>query len=53
MEHKHTRETATRTITNTGGRIKGRFIFHKRPGLKVLSAIDYMVNHLQCVWKKQ
>jgi len=37
--------TAKARINRNGGRIKGKQIFHRQPGLKLLGAIDYLVNY--------
>lgn len=49
---KWTVETAAETITRKGGKISGGRIVCSSPGLKVLSAIDYLVNHHKLVWVK-
>lgn len=47
---EYTERSARLRITRNGGSFKGSKIYFKRPGLKVLSAIDYLVNHLNYFW---
>lgn len=42
--------TARLIIERTGGKIDGGKITHPSPGLKVLGAIDYLVNYCKYVW---
>lgn len=49
-ESKWTEQSACATVTRNGGKIKGRVISTKKAGLKVLSAIDFLVNHKDYFW---
>ena len=40
-----TLETARQKLERNGGRVTAGFVTHPRPGLKLLGAIDYLVNH--------
>ena len=42
--------SAKQMISRNGGKIKGNRIFKARAGLKVLSAIDFLVNHCGMIW---
>lgn len=41
---------AVRCITRNGGNVADKVISRVKPGLKVLSAIDYLVNYHRHVW---
>lgn len=41
---------AVRCITRNGGVVADKVISRIQPGLKVLSAIDYLVNYHRYVW---
>ena len=49
---RFTPESAVARIIRCGGKMKGRSIQLKRPGLKCLGAIDYMVNYRGHQWVK-
>ena len=49
---KFTVKSATARIENNGGKIGGKVIDIEKPGLKVLSAISYLVNHEGYSWAK-
>lgn len=51
LDSKFNELSAKRCITRNGGVVKGRTIYHKKPGLKVLSAIDYLVNNHKHLWR--
>jgi hypothetical protein len=38
-------DRATKMISRNGGIVKGKGIFHPTAGLKVLGAMDYLINH--------
>lgn len=42
---KYDLKSAIAQVTRNGGKISGKRIIHKSPGLKVLSAIDYLEKH--------
>lgn len=47
----YTMTTAKDMITKTGGTVSGNVIRHKRPGIKVLGAIDYLVHNCKHIWQ--
>ena len=49
----YTMSTAKDMICRTGGSVRGTTIHHKRPGIKVLGAIDYLVNYCKHNWTHQ
>lgn len=49
---RFTPESAYELITRNGGKIVDKRIHYKSPGLKILSAIDYLVNHCKHSWMK-
>lgn len=51
-DSKYTVEAASEVIHRNGGLIKDKTIIHKAPGLKVLGAIDFLVNHNKFIWLK-
>jgi hypothetical protein len=38
-------EKARSFISRNGGTVTGKGVFHPAPGLKVLGAMDYLINH--------
>ncbi len=50
MPADFTEQSARKRITRKGGSFKGRQIVIARAGLKVLSAIDYLVKYHKYVW---
>ena len=47
---EYNEQSARLRITRNGGKFKGQSILVKKPGLKLLSAIDYLVNYQQYNW---
>jgi hypothetical protein len=47
---KFTEYSAKKIITRNRGTVKGRNIHINNPGLKVLSAIDFLINHHEYHW---
>jgi len=52
MQDKYTVESAVAVITGNGGKVEKGVIRHSSPGLKLLSAIDYLVNNHKFIWLK-
>jgi len=53
MEKKWNLETACATINRNGGKISTeKKITIKAPGIKILGAIDFLVNHCGYTWAK-
>ena len=50
---KWTEDSAKKKIISNGGTVKGKQIAHSHPGLKLLGAIDYLVNHHKYTWFKK
>jgi len=50
MKDKFSVTSAQDLISRTGVKVSGNLISHKRPGLKVLSAIDYLCNYCKHIW---
>ena len=50
-ESKWTIETAAACIKRTGGKITKKKIVHKKPGIKVLGAIDYLIHYQKFFFK--
>jgi hypothetical protein len=50
MAEDYTEKSARARITRNGGKFKGKQIVIVRAGLKVLSAIDYLVNEHRYSW---
>jgi len=50
MSNFSSKEEAERAITFNGGKINGSVIVFSKPGLKILSAIDYLVNKHHYIW---
>ena len=46
---KWTEESAKRIIEQTGGIVKGKQVWHPKPGIKVLGAIDFMCKVHGCL----
>lgn len=44
------KEEAEKRITTNGGKINGSVIVFSKPGLKILSAIDFLVNKHKYTW---
>lgn len=42
--------SATACVERNGGKVGVKQVSHDTPGLKVLSAIDYLVNHCGYMW---
>ena len=49
----YTEQSAKSRVTRNGGKISGAHIHIKRPGLKVLSAIDYLEKKHGYFWIKE
>jgi hypothetical protein len=50
---EYTELSAKMRITRNRGKIAGKKIIHKSPGLKLLSAIDYLTNKHRYYWVKE
>ena len=50
MPDKWTVLKAISMINRNGGHVGEKMIRHQNPGLKVLGAIDYLVNHHGYTW---
>lgn len=49
---KFTTHEAVQKIVSNGGKVGGTVIDIEKPGLKILSAISFLVNHCGYVWSK-
>lgn len=48
-----TEDTARAIIDRTGGKVGHKTVFHDRAGIKVLGAIDYLVNYKKYTRKRE
>jgi hypothetical protein len=53
MGKKWTVDTAKAKILRNSGTIAGKGIYHPRPGISVLGAIDFLCNHHGYNWFKE
>ena len=52
MKMRYTVEKARAKIENNGGKVGSKQVRHTHPGISVLGAIDYLVNHCGYTWIK-
>lgn len=50
---KYTEGIAIRRLMRNGIAVRGHTIYGESAGLKLLGAIDFLVNHLEYIWIKE